>query len=111
MSDSADTQVRFEANGQSWVMELTNRSIRELQQKLKRPMGKIFKDLEDASIDDLLAIFVVGLKVHHPNIKEDEMIDLVAPAQLTNLVGRLLAATYAVSGSEEVATNPQQPSQ
>lgn len=97
--------MSFDAAGKTWTLEITNRTERALQTKLKAPMGDIISRLRNGDAEDLLAIFTEALKKHHPDVTADDAIDLVRPKQLRNIVGELLRVTY---GGDE---DPPQPGQ
>lgn len=105
MANPDEGQVSFEAAGKTWTLEITNRTERALEKRLKRPMGKIVAGLAEGSSEDLCAFFHESLKKHHADVTEDFAIDLVRPGKLRSLVTELLAATYP---AEE---NPPKPGQ
>ncbi len=107
MANPEEGQVSFEAGGKTWTMEITNRTERALQKRLKRPMGQVVSGLAAGDIEDLLAVFVESLKKHHADLNEEEAIDMVKPGRLRELVTELLGATYP-SKEEE---NPPKPDQ
>ncbi len=108
MANPDEGQVSFEASGKTWTLEITNRTERALQKRLKRPMGKIVGGLRDGDVDDLLAIFCESLKKHHPDLTDEQAIDLVRPKELRQLVGDILQTTYPTTDDDE---NPPQPGQ
>lgn len=94
MANPEEGQVTFEAAGKTWTLEITNRTERALEKRLKRPIGKIVGALGDGSAEDLFALFFEGLRKHHPDVTEDAALDLVRPRKLRGIVSELLAATY-----------------
>lgn len=94
MSNPNEGQVQFETGGKRWTLEITNRTERALQSKLKRPMAKVIGDLQSGDADVMVAVFLEGLQKHHPGTTEDTAIDLVRPRELRRLVTELLHVTY-----------------
>lgn len=108
MANEEEGQVGFQADGKEWTLEITNRTERAIQERLKCPMGEVMKRLGDGDVTVLQAVFHEALKKHHPAIKLDEVIDLVSPRQIRRLVSEILATTYPLP---EEKKNPPQPGQ
>lgn len=107
MSNPDEGQVSFDANGATWTLEITNRTERAIQARLKRPMGHVMAALTDGDVTVLQAVFHESLKKHHPDVKEDQAIDLVRPKELRRLVSAVLETTYPPPAEE----NPPTPGQ
>jgi len=108
MANAEEGQVGFQADGKEWTLEITNRTERSIQVKLKCSMGEVMKRLGDGDVTILQAVFHEALKKHHPTITEFEAIDLVSPRQIRKLVGDILATTYPTAEEKQ---NPPQPDQ
>jgi hypothetical protein len=115
MANPEEGQLEFKAKGKTWVLSLSNRGIRSIEARLKRPWGKILSDMSSsAAIDDHLAIFTSALRENHKvaDIKDDEIVDLVGPGQLIKLNNKLIELTFVRDDEgEESAPNPPQPAQ
>ena len=108
MANPDEGQVGFEADGKTWTLEITNRTERAIQSRLKCAMGEVMRKLADGDVVTLQAVFHESLKKHHPDVKEDQAIDLVRPRELRRLVSAVLATTYPDPDEKK---NPPQPDQ
>lgn len=116
MANPEEGQLEFKAKGKTWVLSLSNRCIRTIESRLKRPWGKILSDMStSAAIDDHLAIFTAALRENHKpaDIKDDDIIDLLGPGRLIKLNNKLIELTFVDSDDEDdkAAPNPPQPAQ
>lgn len=120
MANPDEGEVSFKAKGKEYTFCFSSRSLRVIEAHFKKPIGKVIADFGDSvSQDDLFILFVNGLKLHHPDIKDDEADVLLRPALMMKVVDEALTLAFRSDGDEApssqkpngAAGSPQLPSQ
>lgn len=104
MANPDEGEVGFSVKGTNYTLSYPNRTLRAIEKRLKRPIGKVLRDLQEgASTEEIVAIFFLGLHRHHPDLTEEQAEDLLLMGEVMRLVTDGLSLAM---GSSEPADAP-----
>jgi len=88
-----DREQKFEANGKTYTLVFGNRALRLSE----RETGKNFSDLDLSSIEVQTTLVWAGLQKHHPDLKIDDIDDImddVGYLEMADVITKAIQASF-----------------